>query len=273
MTLPISSAAFVERNSVPSDDFDELLTYGPLDRPIDVTVFPDSNALSQSRKRISLRDLAADVNHFSARSKEGLPLIKLATFGEKATASACYRSNANMIAIDGVEGDYDGELISLEDAADRLRTANIAGVIFESPSSTAAAPRWRVLCPLAATAVTHARNALCARLNGALGGILAPESFRPSQSYYFGMSEGSAPRRVVITEGRALDAANDLDATAIYERGENTETAAGERSNANVPPRVFAPGELERLLSYVSFGCAGDKAGHRNAGAVLSVAE
>ena len=259
MTLPIPSAAFVDGSWLSSDDFDGLLAYGPLDRPIDVTVFPSDKASSQSRKRISLRDLAAIVNDYIAPSKSALPLIKLATFGEKITPAGCYRSNANMIAIDGVEGDYDGELVSLEDAADRLRTANIAGVIFESPSSTAAAPRWRVLCPLTVTAVAHARNALCARLNGALGGILAPESFRPSQSYYFGMIERSAPRRVVITEGRALDAANDLDAIAIYERAEKTETAAGKRSNADVPPRVFAPGELERLLSYVSLDYLDDQ--------------
>ena len=251
MTLPISSAAFVERNSVPSDDFDELLTYGPLDRPIDITVFPSAKASSQSRKRTSLRDLAAVVNVSTAPRKAGLPLIKLATFGDKKTDAGCYRSDVNMIAIDGVEGDYDGELVSLDEAAERLRTSNLAGVILESPSSTPAGPRWRVLCPLSATTVVHDRTDLCARLNGALGGILESESFTASQSYYFGLVEGSPPRQVAICEGRALDTADELDGNALYANGETGSVAEPIPDCVKPDPRYFAPGELERLLSHI----------------------
>ena len=56
---------------------------------------------------------------------------------------------------------------------------------------------------------------LVARLNGILGGILAPESFTLSQSYYYGSVNKSAEHRAVIIEGDYIDLRADLDNGAI----------------------------------------------------------
>lgn len=58
--------------------------------------------------------------------------------------------------------------------------------------------------PLAAEVTPAERAALCARLNGALGGILAGESFTPSQSFYFG-SVTARPVESILVEGKTLD--------------------------------------------------------------------
>ena len=108
----------------------------------------------------------------------------------------------------GIEGDYDAGNVSPAEAADMLRTAGIAALVYTTPSHRQDAPRWRVLCPVAANATPDERDDLCAQVNGALGGILAGESFTRSQSYYFG-STGTPPE-IHLIDGRPIDQAPDL---------------------------------------------------------------
>lgn len=84
-----------------------------------------------------------------ADSKAELPLIKLARFGDDRTRKGSLRHNANMLAIEGVEGDYDGGKLSVERAAAKLRKAGLSAVIYTSPSHTPDKPRWRVLLQIA----------------------------------------------------------------------------------------------------------------------------
>ncbi|MGD2132538.1 MAG: hypothetical protein PVI23_07070 [Maricaulaceae bacterium] len=118
------------------------------------------------------------------------PFLKLARFGDERTELGSLRSNDNMLAISGVEGDYDGELITPEEAAEMLRSAGVVGLIYTTPSHHPEAPRWRVLCPLAQERPPEARLELIERLNGALGGILTSESFTMSQAFRYGRVEG-----------------------------------------------------------------------------------
>jgi hypothetical protein len=202
--------------------FDDILggTVSVLDRPLKLTTFPDELARTKVEQLVSMREFAERVHRPTARTKAKLPLLKLARFGDVPTTRGTLRNNANVLAIDGIEGDYDGEVISIAEAAALLKAADIAAVLYSSPSHTSAKPRWRVLCPLGATAAPDDRERLCARLNSALGGLLSGESFTLSQSYYFGLVQGAAAPAVAMVDGRALDAAKELDETAIGRNGE-----------------------------------------------------
>ncbi len=124
-------------------------------------------------------------------SKHAMPLIKLGAFGEQRTAAGSLRHDANLLAISGLEGDYDGGVMTLREAAERLQAAGIRAFLYTSPSHHPDRPRWRVLCPLANERPPSERRALMARINGVLGGILSSESFTTSQAFYVGRLEGA----------------------------------------------------------------------------------
>ena len=174
------------------------------DLPLAVSMFADVKAQRIEPNHLSLRQLQDRLNSTTARDKAALPLVKLATFGDARTDKGSLRHDANLLRVSGVEGDYDAGAVSPRQAAERLRQAGIAALIYTTPSHTAEAPRWRVLAPLTRPVAPAEREALCARLNGALGGILAAESFTPSQSYYFGAVTGR-PVESVLVEGQPLD--------------------------------------------------------------------
>lgn len=207
---------------LPADwsNFDDLLgSDSALDRPLYLTVFINAKAQTQKRHTRSLRMLAQEVHRPMKSTKAELPLLKLARFGDNATEAGCLRQNDNMEAVDGLEGDYDGGVVSLADGAERVRAAGIAALLYTSPSHTPERPKWRVLCPLSSAAPPAERERLCARLNGALNGILAGESFTASQSYYFGAVTGGSTPEMALIEGRALDVAAELDDGALGKGG------------------------------------------------------
>ncbi len=187
-----------------------------LDRPLNVTAFRDHSASAKTERALSLRELAERVQRANAPAKSALPWLKLATFGDTPSAKGSLRHNANVLGIDGIEGDYDeGELMP-EEAQIMLMDANVAGLIYTSPSHSAAAPRWRVLCPTSAQLPPDARKALVARINGVLGGVLAAESFTLSQAYFFGSVGTNPGHRTILVDGRFIDQCTDWDARAIY---------------------------------------------------------
>lgn len=80
-------------------------------------------------------------------------------------------------------------------------------------------PRWRVFAPTSKPLLPDARYNLVARLNGALRGILAVESFALSQCYFVGGAPGRE-YRVLTTfddpdDGEFIDALDKLDTIAI----------------------------------------------------------
>lgn len=152
-------------------------------------------------------------------TKTACPLLKLASFGDKKSSKGSLRHNANVTEIHGVEGDYDGEVMSMEDAIARLEQHGIRGGVYPSPSWTREKPRWRVVCPTSTKLSPQRHRALAARVNGALGGVLSKESFTLSQSYYYGPTPTN-DYRVLITYGdpnmgRCIDEIAELDAIAI----------------------------------------------------------
>lgn len=196
----------------------------PLDRPITVTRFTSAAATRQTREATTLRQFGDVIRSTRAAAKSALPWCKLATFGDDPTAKGSLRHDANLQAVEGIEGDYDAGAVTLDEAAARLETAGVAALIYTTPSHRPDTPRWRVLAPLSATVTPSERAALTARLNGALGGILAPESFTPSQAYYFGALGDGAAHEVRLVEGAALDTLDGLP--SIGRRPDRDEAAA-----------------------------------------------
>jgi hypothetical protein len=186
-----------------------------LDRPLTITFFRDASAAEKHERAMSLRDLLPYLRDTRAESKAGLPWLKLAAFGDDRTSRGSYRHDANMRAIHGVEADYDGERLTLDRARHILGNANVAAVLYTSPSHSADAPRWRVLCPTSEPLPPTERARLLARVNGLFLGALAAESFTLSQSYYFGAIHGAQAHEVASIEGRAIDLCHDLDADAV----------------------------------------------------------
>lgn len=182
----------------------------PLDRTITVTRFASAAATSQTREATTLRQFGDVIRSTRAAAKSALPWCKLATFGNALTMKGSLRHDANLLAVEGIEGDYDAGAVTVNEAAARLEAAGVAALIYTTPSHKPEAPRWRVLAPLSVSVAPGERAALTARLNGALGGVLAPESFTPSQAYYFGALGDGAAHEVRLVEGAALDTLDGL---------------------------------------------------------------
>lgn len=223
-----------------SDDMEELMgpapnvvrfpsPVSPLDRPLLYTRFVDYLATTKWEKARSLRQLAEIVDRRREDIKARLPWIKLATFGDERTGKACLRHGKNMREISGIEGDYDGknvEFVTLSEGVARLRAAGVAALIYASPSHTAASPRWRVLAPLSRNHTPAERAALCARLNGALGGALEDESFTMAQAYYFGRLTDSPDFEAHLIDGGFLDLVEGLP--EVYPAGKSAASASAE---------------------------------------------
>ena len=183
----------------------DLLSTSPLDRPLHVSFIKDKHARSIHSSYMSLRELAPKITEKHAPSKARLPWLKLAAFGAVASENGSLRSNANVLSVDGIEGDYDAEIVFPPHAVRALEAAGIAGLVYTSPSHTFEKPRWRVLCPLSRTHQPQDRDGLVARLNTVLEGCLARESFTLSQSYYFGYVDGADDHACYFAEGEFID--------------------------------------------------------------------
>jgi Family of unknown function (DUF5906) len=227
-----------------------------LDLPLHVTRFHNASATTKGDFCVSLRDTLNALRDTTAPSKKDLPWLKLARLGDQRTTQGSLRHDGNVLAVSGIEADYDGEKIPLETAQAMLAAANIAAVLYTTPSHTPAKPRWRILCPTSTPLPPTARAGLVARVNGLLGGILAPESFTLSQSYYFGKVTGADHHVVTTAEGRPIDLATELDAMAIG-RPQPHRAAAPLRVDAPRPRRAGDTAEGTRYgLAALERECA-----------------
>jgi hypothetical protein len=203
------------------------------------TIFKDKTGTHQVAHSAAWSDIANTVREAKpSRSKDQSPLLKLASFGTAKTTNGCYRTDENMLCIGGIEGDYDSGAVTLEAAKDMLERHGVQAILYTSWSHTPDRPRWRVLCPTSKPLPPHDRKRLVARLNGALGGILAPESFTLSQAYFYGRNR-AAEYQFAATfddpdEGSCIDLLDDLDRVA------QGRTRAGSNGKA----RAWVPGAV-----------------------------
>ncbi|XKH00785.1 phage/plasmid primase, P4 family [Marinobacter nauticus] len=162
--------------------------------------------------------------------KDDCQLIKLARFGETRTplrtlsdgkkTGNSLRSNANVLEVTGIEGDYDSEEMAHEQAVTLLEQHQLKAAIVPTFSDSPGAPRWRVLTPLKRPIRPKDRLRYAEVLNGMLGGVLANESKTLSQSFYIGVPE-SAPYNVLHTfddpdEGLTLDELDEQEGIDQY---------------------------------------------------------
>lgn len=208
----------------------------PLDRPLSVTFWRDAQARTKTTEPISLRALCERIRTVTAPEKSALPWLKLAEFGGILSEKGSLRHGKNVGFVWGVEGDYDGMIVTPDEAVQRLQAARVAAVVYTSPSHQVGAPKWRVLCPLSEYMMPEERESLVARLNGALGGILAGESFTLAQSFYYGSVQRNPAHRVLTVEGRFLDHATDIALAHKPKRAKATPSAARVQPTGSTAP-------------------------------------
>ena len=170
-----------------------------------VSFFKNFAAATLDTKELSLPDLAALIQNTTTSAKDKLPWLKLAKFGDNRSDKNSLRHDANVLAITGIETDYDGELISFETALEIIKAAKLQALLYTSPSHNEAKPRWRVLLPTSIPLPPSSRAQLVAKVNGLFNGALAQESFVLSQAYYFGSIDNNPDHKVACTQGNYID--------------------------------------------------------------------
>jgi hypothetical protein len=85
-------------------------------RRFTITFFDDVTASRLHEEELSLAELADLIRNARGRSKDNLRWLKMARFGDVRTEKASLRHNGNVLAITGVEADYDGEKVSFGEA-------------------------------------------------------------------------------------------------------------------------------------------------------------
>ena len=131
------------------------------------------------------RGLAELIRTTTAPEKARLPWLKLARFGNARSEKGSLRNDRNVIAVCGIEADYDGEKIMFAEAVEILQNAGVEAIVYTSPSHTDAAPRWRILCVFSCELSPDRRQHMLGRLNGLFRGVLAEESWTLSQDLRF----------------------------------------------------------------------------------------
>ncbi|MEO8464197.1 MAG: hypothetical protein ABI640_02570, partial [Gammaproteobacteria bacterium] len=163
-------------------------------RQFAISKFADTYDTGIEREDATWNDLVTKLaeNPPEAATKEGLHLLKLAKFGDTINPNgSALRHNANVEFLSGIVAEHDAGTVSFEEAVTRLKAAGSDGVaafIYQSPShmKDGKGPRWRVLAPLSVDTDPAQHGPLMDKLNGVLGGALAPESWTLSQIYYYG---------------------------------------------------------------------------------------
>ncbi len=182
-----------------------LLTYTIFD-----TIWPTEK---KERADVEWQELIARIRDCPTYlRKADCPLISMAEYGELLShgEKPILRHAENIKRVFGVELDYDGERMPIEEAGALLQTANIAALLYTSPSHTYQSPRWRVLAPLSEPTNPVRRMEMVGRLNRLLGGVASRESFTLSQSFYIGRVK-DVEYVVHATQGRCIDLAADLE--------------------------------------------------------------
>jgi hypothetical protein len=192
---------------------------------IAVTFFENYNAFTNKERKLSVDELLELFTHTTAEVKGRLPWVKFARFGAKKSEVGSLRTDKNVLDVTAGMGDYDGEQISFETAVERVRSAGIAAFLYTSPSHTAAKPRWRVIAIFSGELSPALHRGMMDRLNGAMGGVLAAESWTLSQAYYYGYVVGVAGHRVIFIPGDPINQRPDLPAIG-KPRGSNGEALA-----------------------------------------------
>lgn len=174
------------------------------------TTFKDDKTTQGRRETVAWPTLAQRLaNPSEHNGKKDCPLFR---GGVNVTDSRATGSRIDTIFL--LVAEHDAEQVEPQQAAELLRSAGISAVIFTSArhrvarGSAKGGPRWRVVLPLAEPIGPDKYGPMLDKLNGALGGSLAPESWEVSRCWYFGRVK-DVPFEAYISDGAPFD---DLDA-------------------------------------------------------------
>jgi hypothetical protein len=188
-------------------------------RTVFITRFDDEKAQSKRGDAFTLPALCAHILETDAAKKETTPWLKLAMFGKKRSKKQCLRHDANVHMLSGIEVDYDGEVISFDDAVATMTKANVRCLLYTSASHGPEAPRWRILVPFSKDYPTISRASMVGRINGLFNGSLAPESFVLSLAYHYGSVNQNPHHQAVVLDGGFLDLNDRLHGGSIDKNG------------------------------------------------------
>lgn len=172
-------------------------------------------------------------------------LLSLAKFGTKTTTRGSLKHDENIVSVHGLLGDYDKGKMPISEARVLLEKAGVRALLYPSwgdalvaPPKYNGGPRWRVVAPFSKALSPAEHTRMMARLNGALGGVLAPESFTVAQGYFFGKRPGGTFECSITFNdpagGGCVDELTALDAGAI---GKAEKVTATEKKNDAVGER------------------------------------
>ncbi len=132
---------------------------------------------------------------------ESLPLFAFAMFPGDSR-----KSGSRPTEMTAIVGDYDGGVVSVEEAEARLKKAGIMALVYTTRRHRPEKPRWRVIAALSAPIKPDEYPEYVDSLNGGLGGILASESWEVTRNYFYGKVR-DVPYQFVRIDGEAtLDA-------------------------------------------------------------------
>jgi hypothetical protein len=186
-----------------------------------LTLFRDYGAGAKWERKTTLSALAEKISEVTRSTKDELPWLKLACFGDKRTAKGSLRHDANIKWVSGVEADYDASRVTFGEAVELVEKLGLMSIVYTSPGHTEDLPRWRILAPFSMGLPPDQRGHHLGRLNGAFRGIFARESWTLSQCYYFGSVAGNPSHRVAMVYGHTIDQLDELDECWIGPPGGN----------------------------------------------------
>ena len=199
------------------------------DTAVTVTFFVDYAAATKCEQVLRLGELAEVIRAAVASDKGSLPWLKMARFGTLRNPKGSLRHDRNVIAITGIEADFDGEQIACEQAVEIAEQAGLGCIIYASPSHTASRPRWRVLCPTSTELRRDGGRTRCRASTDCSTGSSRPRAGPSHKPYYFGAVNGNPGRCVHVFEGAAIDELDALALIAIGSRG--SRLATGRRAS------------------------------------------
>jgi hypothetical protein len=221
---------------------------------ISVTFFENKFARTKREGEYQLADLVDMILNANAtgptpdEAKNRMRLLKLARFGDhKDPKSGALRNDKNMIALTGVEFDYDGGTVSFEAGCQILREAGIQGIAYTSPRHSATVAKWRILCPFSRELPLNQHHQMVARLNGLYDGIFDPVCFTLSQSYYYSSINGNPLHQAVLIDGTPLDLHHELD------KGARGKTRGGTVEKGGQHGAYDEAGLIKQMMSSESY--------------------
>jgi predicted P-loop ATPase len=186
---------------------------------VPVAIFDNVGGKTMTTVDMSVEELHEMVVTTTAATKDDLPLFVYGRFGANRTADGSLRHDANLLARTGWVVEHDAGTMSFEEVKTRVETAGIACFGYTTGRHTAAAPRWRLGGPFSKELTAAEMPRMLGRINGLLGGEVAAESAKLTQSWFIGRVDGALFDRFFTVHDENLDEASELDTSAIPIRG------------------------------------------------------